>query len=192
MKHVQFLGLVMGLTLAGVANASHNATCKSGTQERKVEVVSTSDSGAPCEVKYTKDGQSSVLWKAQNDAQFCKTKATELSDKLQSSGWNCTTQDHVANEVQTDTTKKIEETKKETSTELTRAEKRAKRKAEKKAAKEKRKAEKEAAKAKRELEKKAQDAKQDASKKTTEVKADASQKVEETKKEVIKTTETKK
>jgi hypothetical protein len=66
--------------------------CKSGNSERKIEVITAEGGKAPCEVKYTKEGEAEAktLWNAQNDASFCTTKAGELVEKLSGTGWQCT------------------------------------------------------------------------------------------------------
>ncbi len=67
------------------------STCKSGASERKIEVTTAEGGKPPCEVKYTKEGETEgkVLWNAQNDGGYCSTKAGELVAKLTSSGWAC-------------------------------------------------------------------------------------------------------
>lgn len=67
------------------------STCKSGASERKIEVTTAEGGKAPCEVKYTKEGEAEgkTLWNAQNDADYCTTKASELVGKLSGTGWEC-------------------------------------------------------------------------------------------------------
>lgn len=184
MKQVKIFGIIAGLTFANFAYANHTV-CKNGTQERHVEVVSSNaTTGVPCEVKYTRDGQSNVLWSAKSDAGFCKAKAESFADKLKSSGWNCGAEEHAA---VAQAAPAAEAAKQEV-----KVDEKAKRKAAKAEAKAKRKAEKEAAKAQREADKKAEQAKQEAAKaekKAEAVKEDASKKVEEVKKDTVKKAE---
>ncbi|MEZ4819962.1 MAG: hypothetical protein R3A45_08720 [Bdellovibrionota bacterium] len=88
--------VILSLFSFNVAWANHTV-CKSGATERSVEVASTNaETGVPCEVKYTKDGETSVLWSAQNDAAYCQTKAAGLVEKLSTAGWNCVTDGHAS------------------------------------------------------------------------------------------------
>lgn len=63
--------------------------CKSRTVEVK---FAGENKGLPCEVKYTKEGESEgkTLWTANNDAAYCEQKAKEFADKLTSQGYACT------------------------------------------------------------------------------------------------------
>ncbi len=75
-----------------MAFSAEVTVCKNGEIERRVEVVSTSsEKSVPCEVKYFKEGDDSgkVLWSAQNEADYCKKKAKEFTEKLVSLGWQC-------------------------------------------------------------------------------------------------------
>ena len=65
--------------------------CRYANLVRSVEVV-YSDPGqpVPCEVLYTKTGESiTTPWRAQHEAGYCETKAEWLVDRLQSDGWQC-------------------------------------------------------------------------------------------------------
>lgn len=202
---------ILSLFFVNSAFANHTV-CKSGNSERHIEVVSTNaEKGAPCEVKYTKDGDSKVLWKANSDAQFCKTKATGLADQLASSGWKCDAgQEHADKAATKDEAKaSVDQAAQKTDAKMTRAERKAQRKAEK----EKRKAQREAEKAKRKADQeaaKAEKAKKDAEAKVSaakveakevkaeakaeakQIKADAKTEAKEIKAEAKKETETKK
>lgn len=73
-----------------VSSNGFSTTCKMGSVERKVEIVTTdATKKVPCEVKYTKDGEEKVLWNATTDASYCETKASEFVAKLSSLGWQC-------------------------------------------------------------------------------------------------------
>lgn len=157
-------------------------TCKSGSQERTIEVV-TSEAKS-CEVKYTKEGQSQTLWTSKRDAEFCKTKATQLTDKLASSGWNCGGAAEQQPAAQSSATA-VEATSKKEAEKVEKLDEKAQRRAEKEKRKAEREAEKAEKKAKKEAEKvqkKAEDAKKDVEKKSEEVKKESEKKVEEVKK----------
>ncbi len=65
--------------------------CTSGSSERKIEVTTGEGGKPPCEVKYTKEGETEgkTLWNAANDGGFCLTKAQGLVEKLTGTGWKC-------------------------------------------------------------------------------------------------------
>lgn len=74
-----------------VAAFGAETKCTSGSSGRKIEVVTGEGGKPPCEVKYTKEGETEAktLWNAQNDSAFCTEKAAGLVDKLSSGGWKC-------------------------------------------------------------------------------------------------------
>ena len=61
--------------------------CEKDGATRFVEVVR--DSGFACRVKYTKSSVTTFPWEARNDADYCRSKAVELVEKLDSLGWEC-------------------------------------------------------------------------------------------------------
>lgn len=63
--------------------------CQLGDAVRIIEVAYPQGTEVPCEVHYTKDGQSSVLWRASNEAGYCEQKAAEFAEKQRSWGWQC-------------------------------------------------------------------------------------------------------
>lgn len=65
--------------------------CTQGNLVRTVAVVYTNaPDKLPCEVQYTKNtGDTNTIYSATSTAGFCEAKAQELSEKLESSGWNC-------------------------------------------------------------------------------------------------------
>ena len=81
--------LVPTLTLAA---DDHRTVCTHGTQERVIEVVYPTGSQLPCEVRYTKNGSTEVIWNAQNETRYCETKAAEFIEKQRGWGWQCFTQ----------------------------------------------------------------------------------------------------
>lgn len=85
---------MFGLCLAAQAEDSQVVqtlyTCKQGSKERTVEIVyANKDGRAPCDVNYTKDGETKSLWSAKVDTKFCEDKAKEFVDKLNSLGLEC-------------------------------------------------------------------------------------------------------
>ncbi len=67
--------------------------CTYGDMQRRVEMVTEPGVDVPCSVLYFKDteapGEQQVLWSADNDASYCRTKMMEFVAKLEGWGWNC-------------------------------------------------------------------------------------------------------
>ncbi len=72
-----------------LAVENQKTICRSGNQERIIEVIYTSEGKVPCEVHYTKAGGTEVLWHAQNLEGYCEEKATALIAKHRAWGWTC-------------------------------------------------------------------------------------------------------
>jgi hypothetical protein len=65
--------------------------CWNGALERRIELSGTG--GTACEVRYWRDAavpdSGRVLWRAQQDTEFCATKAREMVTRLEAGGWTC-------------------------------------------------------------------------------------------------------
>ena len=61
--------------------------------QRRVEIASEPGVEVPCSVHYYKDteapGEQQVLWSAERDPTYCRTKAAEFVAKLEGWGWDC-------------------------------------------------------------------------------------------------------
>lgn len=94
MKHRIILFLVAAL-LPAVASAQDSGKyqCTYGDMQRRVEIITEPGVEVPCSVHYFKDteapGEQQVLWSAENDASYCRTKAMEFVAKLEGWGWDC-------------------------------------------------------------------------------------------------------
>jgi hypothetical protein len=71
--------------------------CKIGEVMRRVEVrYYEEEKQVPCEVHYYKDteepGEDRVLWRAENQADFCENKMSAFVDELTGLGWYCQSQ----------------------------------------------------------------------------------------------------
>lgn len=67
-------------------------SCTLNGAERVIEVVyPTAGKKLPCEVHYTKDGQTEVLWTYQNELDKCETQAASFAEKQATWGWQCST-----------------------------------------------------------------------------------------------------
>ncbi|MDH3715554.1 MAG: hypothetical protein OET44_17090 [Gammaproteobacteria bacterium] len=75
-----------------MAATDQRTVCTHDSQERVIELVYPAGNQLPCEVRYTKDGTTEVLWNAQNETQYCETKAAEFVEKQRGWGWQCATQ----------------------------------------------------------------------------------------------------
>ena len=67
--------------------------CTYGDMQRRVEIAREPGVEVPCSVHYFKDtetpGEQQVLWSADSDPTYCRSKAVELVTKLEGWGWNC-------------------------------------------------------------------------------------------------------
>ncbi len=82
-------GVLLGL-LANSAMADIGYICSHADKERKIDVVyKEPNSKVPCDVQYTKDGNTEVLWQAANLEGYCEQKAEEFVQKQVGWGWQC-------------------------------------------------------------------------------------------------------
>ena len=94
MKHLFAFALMATLLpAAAVAQESGKYQCTYGDMQRRVEIVTEPGVEVPCSVHYFKDteapGEQQVLWSAENDGGYCRTKAMEFVAKLEGWGWDC-------------------------------------------------------------------------------------------------------
>ena len=83
--------LSLALTLLATPILASTITCTSGSQERVISVVYLDEGQkVPCEVQYTKNGETETPWSARNEEGYCEAKAQELVEKQIGWGWNCT------------------------------------------------------------------------------------------------------
>lgn len=88
---VAFSTVVFSL-LVSVAQAETNYSfaCKHDNSLRSIEVVYLeADATVPCEVRYHKDDETSVLWSANNQLGYCELKAQGFAEKQEAWGWAC-------------------------------------------------------------------------------------------------------
>lgn len=94
MKHLSVFVLMATLLPAvALAQDSGKYQCTFGDMQRRVEIVTEPGVEVPCSVHYFKDteapGEQQVLWSAENDGSYCRTKAMEFVAKLEGWGWDC-------------------------------------------------------------------------------------------------------
>jgi len=96
-KHV-FLVLAFGVTGAWQPASAAEYLCRHGDLLRRVEVVTgEAVPDAACEVRYWRDASTStegqVLWRANQDLDFCDANARDLLARLATGGWSCAASD---------------------------------------------------------------------------------------------------
>ncbi|MDP4536041.1 hypothetical protein Q3O60_07575 [Alkalimonas collagenimarina] len=94
MKTLCFLTMSCCLTMlfSGVviAGQTHTTHCQLGDTVRVIQVVYPEGGELPCEVRYQREGEQSVLWQARNEAGYCEQKAADFVEKQRGWGWQCT------------------------------------------------------------------------------------------------------
>lgn len=81
-------------TSAALPARGEGFECQRGELHRRLMLQFADDADRlPCEVVYWKDSDSpdqpQLLWKADNEVQFCIDKAKGVIDRLRSAGWRC-------------------------------------------------------------------------------------------------------
>ncbi len=94
MKHLfVFISMATLLPATALAQDSGKYQCMYGEMQRRVEIMTEPGLEVPCSVHYFKDteapGEQQVLWSAENDGSYCRTKAMEFVAKLEGWGWDC-------------------------------------------------------------------------------------------------------
>ena len=87
--------ILLAILLPAVAASQESGKyeCTYGEMQRRVEIAHEPGVEVPCSVHYFKDtempGEQQVLWSADNDPAYCRSKALELVTKLEGWGWDC-------------------------------------------------------------------------------------------------------
>lgn len=63
--------------------------CKLDIVHRTISVAYPEQTPVPCQVQYTKEGDTQILWQAENSEGYCEAKAREFAAKHESWGWQC-------------------------------------------------------------------------------------------------------
>ncbi len=95
--------IAAALAPAAQASSGDRTVCSHGNQTRIIEVKYTGEGTIPCEVHYTKDSGSQVLWSAQTEGGYCEQKAAEFVEKQRGWGWECETTVAAAENTTTET-----------------------------------------------------------------------------------------
>jgi hypothetical protein len=112
-RNLAFIAAIF-LPVLAIAQDQQSYQCTSGELTRRVEIFSEPGVAVPCEVHYYKDteapGERQVLWRAQNDAAYCASKAQEFIAKLNDMGWDCGQQAEVDEPVDADESESVDDT----------------------------------------------------------------------------------
>lgn len=87
MKNTLLALLFFSTTAAAIDNKTY--VCSSDDQQRIIEIQYPGETSVPCQVVYTKDGESNILWQAMNQTGYCEEQADAFADKQSSWGWQC-------------------------------------------------------------------------------------------------------
>ena len=83
------VSVLLTICFCQTALADTTYVCNNGGMERIIEVIYQGAGSVPCEVRYTKDGITKVLWNAQVEEGYCDFKAKDFVEKQRSWGWQC-------------------------------------------------------------------------------------------------------
>lgn len=82
--------ITLASALAFNAQADEVYHCAFGPQERIISVVYLQEGEAlPCEVQYTKEGETETLWSATNEENYCEQQAQQFVEQHRDWGWRC-------------------------------------------------------------------------------------------------------
>lgn len=82
--------LVAALVSTNVFAINDQTTiCTLGENQRKISIVYPQQTLVPCEVQYTKNGETQVLWNARAETGYCEEKASTFIEKQKGWGWSC-------------------------------------------------------------------------------------------------------
>ena len=78
------------MCFAGNLYADTTYTCTLDDSERVISVnYDNQDMEVPCEVRYKKEGEAEMLWRAEAQAGYCEEKAELFVQKQTGWGWAC-------------------------------------------------------------------------------------------------------
>lgn len=90
MRKLLLSGFVAIVSINAMAKDNIKYSCTLDGAERVIEVVyATPDQPLPCEVRYTKEGQTQVLWSYTNSVDKCEVQAASFVEKQSTWGWQC-------------------------------------------------------------------------------------------------------
>jgi hypothetical protein len=83
------ISMLFTLFAGSMALANTTYVCTHGDAERRIEVAYPEAGKVPCEVRYTKNGATEVLWNAHAEEGYCEARAAEFVEKQRGWGWEC-------------------------------------------------------------------------------------------------------
>lgn len=91
MKTIRFIAVswLMFASSAVLSAEPKTTQCTFGKNVRLIEIAYPEGTETPCEVKYTKNGETRVLWSARAERGYCEEKAAAFIEKQESWGWQC-------------------------------------------------------------------------------------------------------
>lgn len=95
-KTINKITIAAGLTLISpmlLADHGITYTCTmDGAQDRVIKVIYNEEGKTtPCEVTYTKEGETKSLWRYENTQGECEKRADEFAEKQRAWGMTCNT-----------------------------------------------------------------------------------------------------
>ncbi|MDX1678647.1 hypothetical protein [Arsukibacterium sp.] len=82
-------GVMVSSPLMAADLPGQHTHCQLGDTVRIIKVVYPQGGLLPCEVHYTKNGTTSVLWQASNEAGYCEQRAADFIEKQRGWGFEC-------------------------------------------------------------------------------------------------------
>lgn len=91
MRRIAFALAVIGASTGSALAGTVSQTCKKGGDARLIEVVTPGVVGRACDLKVTRDGGSyvSTPYHADNSAEFCAKRASDMISSLAGEGYSC-------------------------------------------------------------------------------------------------------
>ncbi|MBJ7539099.1 hypothetical protein [Marinomonas transparens] len=81
--------LVAAMSTSAIARENRTTLCVHDNQTRIIDIVYSGEGNVPCEVQYTKLGETKTLWSANYKVGYCENKATAFVEKQIGWGWSC-------------------------------------------------------------------------------------------------------
>ena len=103
MRKIIFFVMTALLSLNAMAADNIKYSCTLDGVERVIEVVyPTAGEKLPCEVHYTKAGETEVLWNYTNEIDKCEVQAESFVQKQTTWGWRCSNESDPAMDTATE------------------------------------------------------------------------------------------
>ena len=77
------------LSQTSVAETNQVTTCTLDGATRTITIEYPNSTAVPCQVSYTKNGDTNVLWNANIETGYCETNGQAFIEKQRGWGWQC-------------------------------------------------------------------------------------------------------